>query len=41
MESVEVDLVNEALKHQDKATYQLGRAAISLEALTAKYGAPC
>jgi hypothetical protein len=41
LESIDASFVDEAIKHQEKATYQLGRALTAGEALTAKYGRPC
>ena len=41
VENVDVSLVEEGVKHQEKATYQLGRAAAAADALTSTYGKPC
>jgi len=40
-QSIDVSLIEEAIKHQEKANYQLGRASTAADALIAKYGAPC
>ena len=41
LETIDAAYFEEAIKHQEKATYQLGRALTAGEALTAKYGRPC
>jgi hypothetical protein len=38
---VDAATLEEAIKHQEKATYQLGRADTAAESLVAKYGTFC
>lgn len=41
MQAFDASIIEEAVVHQEKASYQLSRATTSLEALTGKYGAIC
>jgi hypothetical protein len=41
MQLVDASVINEAITHQEKATYQIGRANTAAEALVAKYGGFC
>jgi hypothetical protein len=41
LDTSDASLIKVAIKHQKKATYQLGRATKARDVLAAKYGRPC
>lgn len=41
LDAVDAGTIKAAVAYMDKATYQLGRANTTAQALTAKYGIPC